>query len=48
MILGDHEDSENSLKRKNPKALFAAQREEADSQNSMHQMKQEAAWKMLP
>jgi hypothetical protein len=26
MILGDHEDSENSLKRKSPNALSAAQR----------------------
>jgi hypothetical protein len=48
MILGDHQDSQNSLKRKNPNALSAAQSEEAESQNSMHQIQQGVAWRMLP
>jgi hypothetical protein len=48
MILRDHKNSENFLKRKSPDALHAAQEEEVDSQNSMHQIKQRAAWRMLP
>jgi hypothetical protein len=41
-----HEDLEKFLKR-SPSALSAAQKEEAESQNSMHQMQQGAAWRML-
>jgi hypothetical protein len=48
MILGDHEDSENFLKRKSPNALSAEQREEEESQNSMKQMEPGSPWRMLP
>jgi hypothetical protein len=48
MILRDHEDSENSLKKRVPMHCLQHKGEEAESQKSVHQMQQEAAWRMLP
>jgi hypothetical protein len=47
MMLRDHEDSENSLKRKTQCIVCSTKERKQRARRVMHQMQQGAAWRML-